>query len=190
MYGISTLDPRTGDNDIRVIGYWMAPRIRPSSERPYRGYVCDSLHTGLLPAEFLLHAISGQQDLVDTAVKTAEAGHMQRRLMKALEDLATHCDPPVRNAGGRTIQLTYVVFHSSRWDADFNLISVKWFSCAPDLRFGDKATVPKCLLCCVGSRWCDPAFLLRGGDSTLRSLRDVVASVLALFLGRPSVQLS
>ena len=31
---------------------------------------------------------TGREGLVDTAVKTAETGYMQRRLMKALEDLS------------------------------------------------------------------------------------------------------
>jgi hypothetical protein len=75
--------------------------------------------------QLLLHTISGQEDLVDTAVKTAEAGYVQRRLTKALEDLATHCDPSVRNAAGEMIRFTYVVFHSSTRGAEFNPISVK-----------------------------------------------------------------
>ncbi len=43
--------------------------------------------------------------LVDTAVKTAETGYMQRRLMKALEDLTVHYDMTVRNSAGRVIQV-------------------------------------------------------------------------------------
>jgi DNA-directed RNA polymerase III subunit RPC1 len=42
--------------------------------------------------EFLFYAIFGREGLVDTAVKTAESGYMQRRLMKALEDLTTQYD--------------------------------------------------------------------------------------------------
>ena len=44
---------------------------------------------------------------MDTAVKTAETGYMQRRLMKALEDLVTHYDSSVRNAVGGMVQFTY-----------------------------------------------------------------------------------
>lgn len=45
--------------------------------------------------------------LLDTAVKTAETGYMQRRLVKALEDLVTHYDGSVRNSRGDVIQFVY-----------------------------------------------------------------------------------
>lgn len=67
----------------------------------------NSFYTGLTPTEFLFHAISGREGLVDTAVKTAETGYMQRRLMKALEDLVTHYDSSVRNAVGGVVQFRY-----------------------------------------------------------------------------------
>jgi DNA-directed RNA polymerase beta' subunit len=56
---------------------------KKSKEPPAKGFVRNSFYTGLLPTEFLFHAISGREGLVDTAVKTAETGYMQRRLMKA-----------------------------------------------------------------------------------------------------------
>jgi len=55
---------------------------KKSKEPPSKGFVRNSFYTGLLPTEFLFHAISGREGLVDTAVKTAETGYMQRRLMK------------------------------------------------------------------------------------------------------------
>lgn len=45
--------------------------------------------------------------LVDSAVKTSETGYMQRRLMKALEDLSTHYDLSVRTSTGAVIQFRY-----------------------------------------------------------------------------------
>lgn len=57
--------------------------------------------------EFIFHAVSGREGLVDTAVKTAETGYMQRRLMKALEDLTTRYDLSVRNSVGGIVQFTY-----------------------------------------------------------------------------------
>ena len=80
---------------------------KKSREPPSKGFVRNSFYTGLLPTEFLFHAISGREGLVDTAVKTAETGYMQRRLMKALEDLVTHYDSSVRNAVGGVVQFTY-----------------------------------------------------------------------------------
>ena len=40
---------------------------------------------GLTPQEFFFHAMGGREGLVDTAVKTAETGYIQRRLVKAME---------------------------------------------------------------------------------------------------------
>ena len=45
--------------------------------------------------------------LVDTAVKTAETGYMQRRLVKSLEDLVQHYDGTVRNSTNEVIQFEY-----------------------------------------------------------------------------------
>ncbi|KAH8106355.1 beta and beta-prime subunits of DNA dependent RNA-polymerase [Cristinia sonorae] len=80
---------------------------KKSREPPSKGFVRNSFYTGLSPTEFLFHAISGREGLVDTAVKTAETGYMQRRLMKALEDLVTHYDASVRNAVGGVVQFRY-----------------------------------------------------------------------------------
>ena len=49
-----------------------------------RGFVENSFYTGLTPTEFFFHTMGGREGLVDTAVKTAETGYMQRRLVKVL----------------------------------------------------------------------------------------------------------
>jgi DNA-directed RNA polymerase III subunit RPC1 len=72
-----------------------------------KGFVKSSFYSGLSPTEFFCHAVSGREGLVDTAVKTAETGYMQRRLMKALEDLSTHYDMSVRSATGGVVQFCY-----------------------------------------------------------------------------------
>ncbi|RYO83487.1 hypothetical protein DL762_006078 [Monosporascus cannonballus] len=74
---------------------------------PAKGFVRNSFYTGLLPTEFLFHAISGREGLVDTAVKTAETGYMSRRLMKSLEDLSTQYDDTVRTSGGGVVQFQF-----------------------------------------------------------------------------------
>ena len=66
-----------------------------------------SFFSGLVATEFIFHAVSGREGLVDTAVKTAETGYMQRRLMKALEDLTARYDLSVRNSIGAVVQFTY-----------------------------------------------------------------------------------
>ncbi|THH21268.1 hypothetical protein EW146_g237 [Bondarzewia mesenterica] len=80
---------------------------KKSRDPPSKGFVRNSFFTGLSPTEFLFHAISGREGLVDTAVKTAETGYMQRRLMKALEDLTTQYDLSVRNGTGGVVQFQY-----------------------------------------------------------------------------------
>ncbi|KLO17495.1 beta and beta-prime subunits of DNA dependent RNA-polymerase [Schizopora paradoxa] len=84
------------------------PHFPKKSKEPLsKGFVRNSFFTGLSPTEFLFHAVSGREGLVDTAVKTAETGYMQRRLMKALEDLTTQYDLSVRNSEGGIVQFTY-----------------------------------------------------------------------------------
>lgn len=78
-----------------------------SKNPPSRGFVRNSFYTGLSPPEFLFHAISGREGLVDTAVKTAETGYMSRRLMKSLEDLSAQYDGTVRNSSSGIVQFRY-----------------------------------------------------------------------------------
>ncbi len=81
----------------------------PKNDRspPSKGFVRNSFFSGLTPTEFLFHAISGREGLVDTAVKTAETGYMSRRLMKSLEDLSCHYDDTVRSSSSGIIQFQY-----------------------------------------------------------------------------------
>ncbi|TPX38204.1 DNA-directed RNA polymerase [Synchytrium microbalum] len=84
------------------------PHFPHKSKTPAaKGFVANSFYTGLEPHEFLFHAVSGREGLVDTAVKTAETGYMQRRLMKALEDITVHYDDTVRNSTGGVVQFQY-----------------------------------------------------------------------------------
>ncbi|PJF17134.1 DNA-directed RNA polymerase subunit [Paramicrosporidium saccamoebae] len=84
------------------------PHFPKHSKTPAaKGFVKNSFYSGLTPTEFFFHAVSGREGLVDTAVKTAETGYMQRRLMKALEDLSTSYDMSVRNSTGGMVQFCY-----------------------------------------------------------------------------------
>ncbi|CAG9816329.1 unnamed protein product [Phaedon cochleariae] len=84
------------------------PHFEHYSKTPEaKGFVENSFYTGLTPTEFFFHTMGGREGLVDTAVKTAETGYMQRRLVKSLEDLVVHYDGSVRNAEGDVIQLIY-----------------------------------------------------------------------------------
>ena len=72
-----------------------------------RGFVENSYLRGLTPTEFFFHAMAGREGLIDTAVKTAETGYIQRRLVKALEDAEAHYDGTVRNSLGDILQFVY-----------------------------------------------------------------------------------
>jgi DNA-directed RNA polymerase III subunit RPC1 len=84
------------------------PHFPKASRQPAsKGFVSNSFFSGLNPSEFIFHAMSGREGLVDTAVKTAETGYMSRRLMKSLEDLSAQYDDTVRNSSGGIVQFQY-----------------------------------------------------------------------------------
>jgi len=62
-----------------------------------KGFVESNYITGLGAEEFFFHAMGGREGLIDTAVKTSETGYIQRRLVKALEDVMVKYDGTVRN---------------------------------------------------------------------------------------------
>lgn len=72
-----------------------------------KGFVENSFFSALTPTEFFFHTMGGREGLVDTAVKTAETGYMQRRLVKALEDLCVQYDGTVRNSMGEVVQFCF-----------------------------------------------------------------------------------
>tara|TARA_B100000787_G_C16198413_1_gene302816 strand:+ start:3062 stop:7594 length:4533 start_codon:yes stop_codon:yes gene_type:complete len=71
------------------------------------GFVQNSYCLGLEPHEYFFHAMGGREGLVDTAVKTATTGYIQRRQMKAMEDNRAAYDATVRNAQATIIQFVY-----------------------------------------------------------------------------------
>jgi DNA-directed RNA polymerase beta' subunit len=72
-----------------------------------RGFVENSFVNGLTPQEFYFHAMGGREGLIDTAVKTAETGYIQRKLIKSMEDCKISYDLTVRSATGSIIQFLY-----------------------------------------------------------------------------------
>ncbi|MDO5849618.1 MAG: DNA-directed RNA polymerase subunit A' [Methanobacteriaceae archaeon] len=69
-----------------------------------KGFVRSSYKEGLDPVEFFFHAMGGREGLVDTAIRTAQSGYMQRRLVNALEDLQVRESGLVINNNGQVIQ--------------------------------------------------------------------------------------
>ncbi|AEC51049.1 DNA-directed RNA polymerase subunit A' [Pyrococcus sp. NA2] len=72
-----------------------------------RGFVVNSYKSGLSPQEYFFHAMGGREGLVDTAVRTAQSGYMQRRLINALQDLKVDYDGTVRDPTGVIVQFRY-----------------------------------------------------------------------------------
>lgn len=67
----------------RTLPHFVKADFGPES----RGFVENSYLRGLTPQEFFFHAMGGREGLIDTAVKTSSTGYIQRRLVKAMEDL-------------------------------------------------------------------------------------------------------
>jgi DNA-directed RNA polymerase II subunit RPB1 len=72
-----------------------------------RGFVENSFISGQTAQEFFFHAMGGREGLIDTAVKTAQTGYVQRKLVKAMEDLYVTYDYSVRSSSGTIVQFVY-----------------------------------------------------------------------------------
>lgn len=84
------------------------PMFEQNDRRPEaRGLVESSFLDGLKPWEYWFHAAGGREGLADTAVKTADSGYMERKLVKSLEDCKVYSDGTVRNAKGTIMQFSY-----------------------------------------------------------------------------------
>ena len=71
------------------------------------GFVRNCYKNGMTPTEYFFHAMGGREGLVDQAVRTAQSGYMQRRLVNALQDLKVEYDTSVRDSKGMIVQFTY-----------------------------------------------------------------------------------
>lgn len=72
-----------------------------------RGYTYNSFIKGLNLVEFFYQAMAGREGVISTAVKTADTGYIQRKLVKVLEDIKVEYDGTVRNANDKVIQILY-----------------------------------------------------------------------------------
>lgn len=62
---------------------------------------------GLKEEEYFFHCMAGREGLVDTAVKTATSGYLQRSVIKGLEALTVRYDGSVRDSDGSIVQFIY-----------------------------------------------------------------------------------
>jgi DNA-directed RNA polymerase II subunit RPB1 len=84
------------------------PHYFQNDDRPEaRGYLESSLLEGQSPLEFFMDAMTGREGLIDTAIKTADSGYINRRLIKCMEDVAVHYDGTIRNGNNVIVQYVY-----------------------------------------------------------------------------------
>jgi DNA-directed RNA polymerase II subunit RPB1 len=72
-----------------------------------RGFVQESFMTGMSPEGFIFHNMGSREGLIDTAIKTAASGYIQRKLIKTMEDAMVKYDSTVRNGSNTILQFTY-----------------------------------------------------------------------------------
>jgi DNA-directed RNA polymerase II subunit RPB1 len=81
------------------------PRFEDGIES--RGFISSNFMNGLNPQEYFFHAMAGREGVIDTAVKTANSGYLQRRLVKSMEDLKVAHDFTVRSSNNDIVQFCY-----------------------------------------------------------------------------------
>ena len=89
--------------DRRTLPHFSKDDYGPES----KGFCANGLVKGLTPTEFYFHAMGGRQGLVDTGCKTAQTGYMQRRLIKAAEDVQVKYDGTSRTSKDNVLQFIY-----------------------------------------------------------------------------------
>jgi DNA-directed RNA polymerase II subunit RPB1 len=72
-----------------------------------RGFVTTSYIKGLNPKQLFFHAAGGREGVIDTAIKTAKSGYIQRKLVKKMEDLKISYNGYVVNSKNNIIQFNY-----------------------------------------------------------------------------------
>ena len=97
----------TLNNNKRTLSHYRFKETDIEREFESRGFIKNSFMKGLNVREFFLHAMSGREGVSDTAMKTAQSGYIQRRMIKMMEDLQVKYDGTVRNSYGSIIQWSY-----------------------------------------------------------------------------------
>jgi len=91
-----------------------------------RGFIKSSFLKGLQTFEFFYDAMAGREGLIDTAIKTASTGYIQRQIIKILEDLVIKYDNTNRTSNNKIIQYVYGengIESSNQIELKINLIS-------------------------------------------------------------------
>lgn len=80
---------------------------RNSDEPEDRGFIVNSFIEGLNPAEMAMLSIAGREGTINTAIKTADTGIEERKMVKAGEDIQVANDKTVTNVQGVVLQPVY-----------------------------------------------------------------------------------
>ncbi len=84
------------------------PHFFQNDDRAFaRGFIPNSYFHGLTPKEFFFHHMTAREGMIDTSLKTADSGYMQRKLIKGMEDVMMTYDKTVRSGNNVVIQMIY-----------------------------------------------------------------------------------
>lgn len=84
------------------------PSFKPFETKAVAGgYISGRFFSGIKPQEYYFHCMAGREGLIDTAVKTARSGYLQRCLIKQLEGVHSNYDNTVRDSDGTLVQFMY-----------------------------------------------------------------------------------
>jgi DNA-directed RNA polymerase II subunit RPB1 len=79
----------------------------PSMDVNARGFIESSYMEGLNPAAFVSLMAGGREGLIDTALNTADSGHLHHMIMKTTEDIKVNRRGMVVNSYGVVFQFAY-----------------------------------------------------------------------------------
>lgn len=103
----SRMPNHVGHSQRPLVHYAHGQGLTKEKEYEARGFIRSSFVKGLKPQEFWVHACSGREGVLDTAMKTANSGYIQRKMIKVMEDAQVKYDQTVRNAADSIIQFSY-----------------------------------------------------------------------------------
>ena len=72
-----------------------------------RGLITSSFIAGMDAHEFFYSAVAARVSMIDSHIKTADSGYIQRKMIKVMEDLKVCYDDTIRDACGNVIQYIY-----------------------------------------------------------------------------------
>ena len=93
----------TIDNRRRCLPNFDRNDLRPEAQ----GFIPNSFFKGLTPEQLFFLQVGAREGLMDTALKTAETGYMQRMLTKTYENIVSDFDRSVRNTSGVCFMVNY-----------------------------------------------------------------------------------